>query len=430
MDANVQSREEAESPKESGVSRLRLGVFLGVLGGLVVLLTYLGGWALPVVLLGIVSVVAGHEFGHFIVAKRAGMKVTDYFVGFGPVVWSATIGETRYGLRAFLIGGYVKVIGMTWEDKVDEADEARTYRSKPTWKKVLFASGGPLMNGVMAIVLAWVVLAGVGWPTANNVAIAQAATWNGAKSPAAAAGLAAGDHVVSVDGKTVRSVQQIGNIIESRDGKAVTLVVSDNGVTKSFSVKPVDARSITVKGVALATGKKPDWIIGVDLYNPSSRENVLVGLGRAVNEIGGTTVASVAGIAHVFSPHEFISLFRQIFMPGHVSGATKASRPESVIGVVRLAVQSSSDGAGVLLVILASVNVFVGLFNLLPILPLDGGYVSLAVYERIRSRRGKVHHSDIRKLTPVIAAFVSILIVLFASTLYLDIVSPLANPFH
>ena len=116
--------------------------------------------------------------------------------------------------------------------------------------------------------------------------------------------------------------------------------------------------------------------------------------------------------------------------PSHVSAAAKANRPESIVGIVRVAVQGSADGAGILLVILMSVNVFVGLFNLIPILPLDGGYVAVATYERLRSRKGVRYHMDMRKLLPLVYAFVAVLLVLFASTIYLDLVHPLANPFH
>ena len=112
----------------------------------------------------IIFIVMAHEFGHFITAKRAGMKVTDFFVGFGPVIWSTTIGETRYGVRAILAGGYVKVPGMTWTEEIPEDEEARTYRSASYPKKVLFASAGSLMHVVMALLLAWAAITFVGLP--------------------------------------------------------------------------------------------------------------------------------------------------------------------------------------------------------------------------------------------------------------------------
>src|ERR1700679_2931310 len=121
----------------------------------VALLTYSVGWALPLVIFTIIFIVMAHEFGHFITAKRAGMKVTDFFVGFGPVIWSTTIGETRYGVRAILAGGYVKVPGMSWTEEIPEEEEQRTYRSASYPKKVLFASAGSLMHLVMALLLVW-----------------------------------------------------------------------------------------------------------------------------------------------------------------------------------------------------------------------------------------------------------------------------------
>src|ERR1700685_4426340 len=124
----------------------------------VTLLTLWVGWALPLVIFAIIFIVMAHEFGHFITAKRAGMKVTYFFVGCGPVIWSTTIGETRYGVRAILAGGYVKVPGMTWTEEIPEAEEKRTYRSASYPKKVLFASAGSLMHVLMALILAWVAL--------------------------------------------------------------------------------------------------------------------------------------------------------------------------------------------------------------------------------------------------------------------------------
>jgi len=136
----------------------------------VALLTWWVGWALPLVIFAIIFIVMAHEFGHFITAKRAGMKVTDFFVGFGPVIWSTTIGETRYGVRAILAGGYVKVPGMTWTETIPEDEEKRTYRSASYPRKALFASAGSLMHVVMALLLAWAALTFVGLPSTSTSA--------------------------------------------------------------------------------------------------------------------------------------------------------------------------------------------------------------------------------------------------------------------
>jgi membrane-associated protease RseP (regulator of RpoE activity) len=135
-------------------------------------------------------------------------------------------------------------------------------------------------------------------------------------------------------------------------------------------------------------------------------------------------------IVHVFSPGEFASLFHQVASAKAATNpANQNSRPDSIVGVVRIAVQGADVGALPLITILAAVNIFVGVLNMLPMLPLDGGYVAIATYERIRSRRGVRYQADINKLAPVVYAFMSVLLVLFACTLYLDIAHPIPNPF-
>jgi hypothetical protein len=159
--------------KTTSSERRSLIIFLVGVVLLAYLLARLGGWALPAVIAAVVLMVMGHEFGHFIVAKRSGMQVTDFFVGFGPVIWSTTRGETRYGVRALLLGGYVKVPGMSWDAKVEPALEKRTYRSATYPRQVLFASAGSLMHVVMALALAFASLTLVGLPSATHVDVSN-----------------------------------------------------------------------------------------------------------------------------------------------------------------------------------------------------------------------------------------------------------------
>src|ERR1700733_3375465 len=161
---------------------------LALLAGTVVvvaLLTWVGGWALPLVIFLIITMVMGHEFGHFITAKRAGLLVTDFFVGFGPILWSTQRGETRYGIRALPLGGYVKAPGMTWGTPVPPDEEARTYREASYPKKVLFASAGSLMHVVMALALAWVALTFIGAPSSTHIGVQAFTPWQGHKENAA-----------------------------------------------------------------------------------------------------------------------------------------------------------------------------------------------------------------------------------------------------
>ncbi len=406
-------------------------VLLFAVVALVVALTVTVGWALPVVIFAILFMVMFHEFGHFITAKRAGLLVTDFFVGFGPVLWSTKRGETRYGVRALPLGGFVKVPGMTWSEKVDPAIEPRTYREASYPKKVLFASAGSLMHGVLALTLAWASLTFVGVPSASHVGVLAFSSWDGhAKNAAQLAGLRLGDRIVAVDGRPITSATTLADLVHRSAGKDLTLLVERSGKELTLHARPVNGQTIDEDGKPIVTGSKPEGFLGVEVGALSVHDSVLAAVPSAFKEIGTTVAASVRGLAHVFTPGEFSSLFHQVTSPAAANNRTnQLNRPESIVGVARIAVQGAQYGTGTLLTVLVAVNVFVGVFNLCPILPLDGGYVAIATYERLRSRRGRRYHADVNRLTPVIYAFMGVLLVLFACTLYLDIAHPIANPF-
>ncbi len=414
-------------------TRRSLVTLLAGLAVVVTALTLSVGWAWPVVVGAIIVMVMGHEFGHYITAKRAGMRVTDFFVGFGPVIWSTKIGETRYGVRAILAGGYVKVPGMTWSDtKVDPADEARTYRSASYPRKVLFASAGSLMHVVMALALAFASLTLVGAPSQSHVTVGAFTPWDGhAKNAAQSAGLRLGDRIVSIDGTTITSPNQLVILVHRHADTPIVLVIERQGRDQTLHATPVDGRTIKVGGVSLARGSAPDGYLGIELNLQSVRTVWWRAIPQSFSEVGSMIATAAHSIVHVFSPGQFASLFHQVTSPAAAENRTnQLNRPQSIVGVVRIAVQSTRSGPGTLLSILMAVNIFVGLLNMLPMLPLDGGYVAVATYERLRSRRGVRYHADINRLAPVVYAFMTVLLVLFASTLYLDIVHPVANPFQ
>lgn len=394
----------------------------------VALLTWIVGWALPLVIFAIVFIVMAHEFGHFITAKRAGMKVTDFFVGFGPVLWSTTIGETRYGVRAILAGGYVKVPGMTWTEEIPEADEARTYRSASYPKKVLFASAGSLMHVVMALVLAWAALTFVGLPSASHVGVYDFTKWQGhAQNSAQLAGMKAGDQIVAINGVAITSDSQLQSVVGHDAGKRIAILIRRAGRDLTLHATPVDGSTLKVNGKPL----KAHGYLGVSIENLAVKDAWYRAVPSSFTAVGSLIALGVHSIIHVFSPGEFASLAHQVATPSAATNPTNQStRPASIVGVVRIAVQVTQNSAGQLLSILAAVNIFIGLLNMLPMLPLDGGYVAIATYERLRSRRGLRYHADINKLTPVIYAFMAVLLFLMASTLFLDIAHPIANPFH
>ena len=406
--------------------------FVAGLGVVVALLTFWGGWALPVVIFAIILMVVGHEFGHFVTAKRAGLLVTDFFVGFGPVVWATTVGETRYGLRLLPLGGYVKVPGMTWGEPLASELEGRTYRAASYPRKVLFASAGSLTHMVMALALAWASLTFVGLPSASHIGIAGFTHWDGYRENAAQrAGLQVGDQIVSIDGRRITDANVLVNIVHDHTGQRLRIVVQRNGRDRTLYAVPVDGRRLRADGQPVATGTHPVGYLGVSLQDQIVHASWLGAIPSSIAKVGQTIALAAKGIVHVFSPGEFASLLHQVTNSAAASNPTaQLNRPQSIVGVVRVAVQSTQLGVGVLLEILMIVNVFVGLLNMVPMLPLDGGYVLVATYERIRSRRGRPYHADVNRLTPIVYAFATVLLVLFASTLYLDIVHPVANPFQ
>jgi len=417
---------ETTSPPRTSPRSSPLALLAGAIA-FVALFTWWAGWALPLVIGAIILMVMGHEFGHFITAKRAGLLVTDFFVGFGPVIWSTTRGETRYGVRALLLGGYVKVPGMTWSESIDPALEARTYRSSSYPKKVLFASAGSLMHVVMALALAWASLTFIGLPSQSHVGVWAFSKWDGHKENAAQlAGIRVGDQIVSINGRAITNSDELVNVVHRAAGKKLTLVVNRSGRNVTVHATPVNGTSIKERGTTLTNG----GYLGVEIGPQTVHSSLLGAVPSAFGQVGSLINSALHSLVHVFSPGEFSSLFHQVASPAAATNpVNQITRPESIVGVVRIAVQGAQAGARTLIEILVAVNIFVGVLNMLPMLPLDGGYVAVATYERLRSRRGKRYHADINRLAPVIYAFMSVLLVLFATTLYLDIAHPIANPF-
>ncbi len=394
---------------------------------LIALLTALGGWPLPVVIFAILFMVMAHEFGHYITAKRAGMKVTDFFVGFGPVIWSITKGDTRYGVRALPFGGFVKVPGMTWTDEIPANEEKRTYRSASYPKKVLFASAGSLMHVVLAFVLAWASLTFIGTQSTSDVGVQSFTQWTGhAKNVAQLAGIKVGDRIEAIDGHRITSVAQLSSQVRDSVGKRLSITVERGGQTLILHATPVAGSTIKAKGVKL---DKTGGYLGVDLTYLTQRTPWYSAIPRSFHVLGSTIAAAYTALVHI--PGQFPSLLHQVASPAAAENRhNQLTRPESIVGVVRLTVQGTKSNSATLFELLIIVNIFVGVLNMLPMLPLDGGYVAIATYERLRSRRGSRYHADVNLLAPFAYAFMAALLVLFATTLYLDIVHPIANPFN
>jgi membrane-associated protease RseP (regulator of RpoE activity) len=392
---------------------LRVGlIVLGLLG-----LGLWASWPMTVVILGIVVMLFLHEAGHFLTAKWTGMKATEFFIGFGPKIWSFTRGETEYGLKVLPAGAYVRIIGMNNLDEVPPEDEPRAYRQQTFPRRLLVVLAGPATHFVIAWVLLFVLLVGF-------------------DSAAAAAGLERGDKVVAFDGDPVATFGELTDEIRAGEvGQEVTLTVLRDGETFDTTTQLV-ARPDDASGGEPGT---PFLGVGPAIASDAEPTGVIDAAGRATTGVGSVTRQSVAAIGGFFSPSGISGFADSVSEgaedaggSGSSGGGSVQSEPEdgnrmlSIVGAVRLGAQLGEDGIASLLVFFLSINIFVGLLNLLPLLPFDGGHAAVAIYERIRSRNGQTYHADVTKLLPVAYAVVMGLVVLGVTTLYLDIVNPVS----
>jgi membrane-associated protease RseP (regulator of RpoE activity) len=409
----------------ANVARLLVGLALVTA---VFLVAGLGDLLLFIVIL--IVIVMLHELGHFLTARWAGMKVTEYFVGFGPRLWSVKRGEIEYGVKAIPAGGYVRITGFTVLEDVAAEDEPRTYRQQPFWKRIIVGSAGSAMHFIIAFVLALIVVFSFG-VASNNVAISGLDHWKGvAHTPAQLAGLKAGDTIVSANGKALTSFTSFENLIGRSVGKTVTLGVEQDGHLRAITVTPRSGKGITTEGQALAA----KGYIGVQISQALQSASPWHAITAAADNLGSATSSEVTGVIRTFSPSGFVSVVHQVASSKDATEAanhpTTSVRPVSLIGIANLGVQAQHAGLESLLELLILINVIFGLLNMLPILPFDGGHVAVAAYEWIRTKKGQPYYkADITKMFPVVAVFLVFLAVFVVSALFLDVAHPLKNVF-
>jgi membrane-associated protease RseP (regulator of RpoE activity) len=392
---------------------------LVVLAGLISALWVLGGPHVFVIVMAFVVMIFLHELGHFVTAKRSGMKVTEFFLFFGPEIFSFQRGETRYGIKTIPAGAYVRIIGMNnLDDVADPADEPRTYRSKSYPKKMLVITAGSAMHFVQAAVLLVLFFSFYGQRDPSDWSISEISRLESGPSPAEEAGLELGDRIVAVDGDQVSTFADLREELAPRPGQEVVLTVERDGTvfdttTTLASVHP-NGEPVGFLGV----GPRFGW-------DPLPPGQAVVEAGQLMGEQMWMTVTLVP---RFFTPGNLADLGRSVFEgsgPVSVVDEEAQNRPMGVVGAVRITAQAAEvDWAGALLMF-ASINVFIGVFNLFPLLPLDGGHAAIATYERIRSRNGRRYQIDVAKLMPITYAVVGVLGFVFLTTLWLDIVRPI-----
>lgn len=403
-------------PKESVEGDEQTNPFgLLILGGLFALLWFGAGPRYFLIVLGLLIMIFLHEVGHFVTARWTGMKVTQFFVCMGPRVFSFRRGETEYGLRLLPIGAFVRVVGMNNLDPCDPADEHRAYKNKSYPRKMLVMTAGSAMHFLQALVLFVVLASVIGQPDPSRWTISEISQLETGETPAVVADLAPGDTIVTVDGTSTENFRDLQAYLRERPGETVTLEVDRQGEvfsvdTELATVPTSDGATIGFLGVAPEFGRdRMSPLVGVEAF------------GRAMWQSGQV-------LPRFLSPATFVNLGQLVFTgSGEVAidSEEAANRPVSMIGAVRIAGQSRFDWT-VPISMLAFINIFVGLFNLVPLLPLDGGHVAIATYERLRSRRGRRYQMDVAKLLPLTYAVVLVLGFLMLTTLWLDLVRPIS----
>jgi membrane-associated protease RseP (regulator of RpoE activity) len=353
-----------------------------------------------------------HELGHFVTARMTGMKATQFFIGFGPRLFSFHRGETEYGVRLLPLGAFVRIIGMNNLDEVEPEDEGRTYRQKSYPRRMLVITAGSLMHLLLAAVLLFGVFA-----TRGKLADRPGAEVGGieADSGAEAAGIEPGDIILSVGGVEVDE-GDLGAAVRSSDpGDTVLVVIERDGEERTLSA-------------TLGENTTPGDRFGTALLGVSSRgatewrdQTLGEAAGSMVTDLFPATWESTKGIVQVLNP---VSIFQ------HLSGESEdlSTRPTTVVGVTQFSdYVGDMEGLAGVLYLLAILNVFVGVFNMFPLLPLDGGHAAIATYERVREigKGGGRYFTDVARLMPITMGVIVLLLFLFMSGLYLDIARPL-----
>ena len=369
----------------------------------------LNGWWLFFAI-GVLLSIFLHELGHFVTARWTGMKATQFFIGFGPRLWSFRHGETEYGVRAIPAGAFVRIIGMNTMDDVDPAEEPRTYRSKSYPRRMLVITAGSIMHMLIAIGLLFTVYVADGEIVDRDGVYLADVELTG---PAWSAGLREGDVVLAIDGAELASIGQLGETVRANDpGDVLQFTALRDGETISL---PVGLGANTVEG----DPRFGQPYIGVTSGSHVQEHSVGSAAVNAVTDIFPVSWEMTKGVVKVLNPVNIVT---------HLAGTNDniETRPTTLIGAGSLSDDvGEAQGVMGILYFLAVLNVFVGVFNMFPLLPLDGGHAAIATYERIRERKGQRYYADVAKMMPFAMAVMTVLLLLFMSGLYLDITDPI-----
>ena len=431
-------------------------------------LLYLGG--ILFMLIGLGLSIGLHEVGHLVPAKLFGVRVGQYMIGFGPRLWSKRIGETEYGFKMLPLGGFISMSGMyppskssgpasglfrsliqdarsANDETIADGAEDRVFYRLPVWKRVIVMLGGPVMNLLLATVIFTILLSGIGLQQGTTtisavsecvVPSASTATEcspDDPESPAAEAGVQPGDVILSVDGQPVSTFADATAIIQASPGEVLDVVVRRDGSDESLSLTPIAAeRTITDASGRPLQDENGDPVVKevgyAGMYSQMGyiQQPLSAGPEMAVDSAGrvATMILNL--------PARLWDIGASVF----VGADRDPNGPLSVVGVGRLAGEVASVDAPVLdrwaglLSLLGMLNIALFVFNLIPLLPLDGGHIVVALWDGIRRIWAKIFRRpppapvDATSLVPLTVVVSVVLIAMGALLLIADIVKPVS----
>jgi membrane-associated protease RseP (regulator of RpoE activity) len=413
---------------------------------------------------GLLASIALHELGHLSFAKLFGVRVPQYMVGFGPTMWSRRKGETEYGVKWIPLGGYIRMIGMLpprrddapgtvrgsstgpFQSLIESArgasleeigpgDEDRVFYRKKWWQKVIIMFAGPFMNLILAFVFISVVVMGIGMATYKpvigavskcTIPAAQAGrdcTAADPATPASKAGLRPGDRIESYDGHQIKSYDKLQELIRASGGRTVSIVVRRGGQDLTLSV-PVTTNQMQ----SLTNPDKTEKVGFLGITPTSGRERQ--GPGTVVRAMSSLTTRTVGSLVNM--PKKMVGVWNAAFSdkkrdPNGPIGVVGASR---IGGEIAASHEPGLDKLAFFLMMLGTVNFAIGMFNLVPLLPLDGGHIAGALWEGLKrgvariARRPDPGHVDVAKALPLTYAMAAVIITMGALLIYADLVNP------
>ncbi len=389
----------------------------------------------------LIASVAIHEAGHLLTAKAFGMKATEFFIGFGPKVWSFRRGETEYGFKAIPAGGYVKIVGMTDLDKVEEEDADRAFYKFSAPKKLVVLSAGSISHMFIGFFLFVFVLMALGTPTLDTKvgAVSQCILADGAApeatcadgdaaSPAKAAGLREGDQILAVAGTPVKEWADATAAIRKAGEGPLEITIKRDGQTQTLTpVLVARERTDPVTGEKITAG-----VLGASASVAMVKDGPIAASDRAL-ELVGTTI-KLTGEIMLDIPEKIPALFDAL-----TGGERDKEGLVGVVGVARISGEVLAQGEvplsariGNIVAQMAALNIFIGLFNALPLLPLDGGHMAVVSYEHGRRRifklagRADPGRVDMTKLLPATYVFLMVIVGLTVLLLAADILNPVS----